>query len=118
MTGVQTCALPICQCVCLRAQPSLGHIGSCTCRTQTGIDDGGTQTLMSAFYTQLLTSDVTKAEALRQAQLTLINQSNSAQSAPRGVTLVSQDGETEPEIWNRLSHPYYWSPFILIGNGR
>ena len=82
------------------------------------VDDGGTQTLMSAFYTQLLTSDVTKAEALRQAQLTLINQSNSAQSAPRGVTLVSQDGETEPEIWNRLSHPYYWSPFILIGNGR
>jgi CHAT domain-containing protein/Tfp pilus assembly protein PilF len=82
------------------------------------VDDGGTQTLMSAFYATLLQTDVTKTEALRQAQLTLIHQGNSLQSQPnRGITLIAQNNETEPQTWSRLSHPYYWSPFVLIGNG-
>jgi CHAT domain-containing protein len=25
--------------------------------------------------------------------------------------------ELESDVRDRLSHPYYWAPFILIGNG-
>ncbi|MEC4892635.1 MAG: CHAT domain-containing protein [Oscillatoria sp. PMC 1051.18] len=60
------------------------------------IDDLATQQLMSQFYTFLKQGNMTKAEALRQAQLTLIN-NNSANS--------------------QWQDPYYWAAFILIGNG-
>ena len=49
------------------------------------------QLLMNSFYENLRGGKVSISEALRQAQLTLI----------RG----------------RHAHPYYWSPFILIGGG-
>ncbi|MFN6529809.1 CHAT domain-containing protein [Nostoc sp. ChiSLP03a] len=70
------------------------------------VDDGGTQALMSAFYGILSTEKLTKTEALRQAQLSLItgNWKEISHNAP--VAAV-----------NDFSHPYYWAPFILIGNG-
>ncbi|MGB7441228.1 MAG: CHAT domain-containing protein, partial [Coleofasciculaceae cyanobacterium] len=37
------------------------------------VDDGATQMLMNAFYNVLQTDNITKAEALRQAQIALIN---------------------------------------------
>jgi CHAT domain-containing protein/lipopolysaccharide biosynthesis regulator YciM len=55
------------------------------------INDQATVPLIEEFYSQLLKSDTTKAEALRQAQLKLI-----------------RDRE--------YNHPAVWSPFILIGN--
>jgi len=58
------------------------------------VDDGGTQELMNAFYATLPLNKFTKAESLRQAQTALISGKN-----------------------QRLNHPYYWAPFILIGNG-
>ena len=36
------------------------------------VDDGGTQVLMNAFYAQLTQGKISKAEALRQAQIALI----------------------------------------------
>jgi len=63
------------------------------------VDDRATQILMTEFYRQFSTGTITKAEALRQAQLSLITDSNPENNDPR------------------LKHPYYWSPFILIGNG-
>jgi CHAT domain-containing protein len=57
------------------------------------VDDGGTQQLMEAFYHSLENFSESKAEALRQAQLALIQGTEN------------------------LNHPYYWAPFILIGNG-
>jgi CHAT domain-containing protein len=69
------------------------------------VDDGGTQTLMSAFYAALYQGKFTKAEALRQAQIALITGNLSAIGLQRGNIGVS------------LSDPYYWAPFILIGNG-
>ncbi|MBF1988564.1 CHAT domain-containing protein [Fischerella thermalis] len=76
------------------------------------VDDGGTQALMSVFYALLPSGKLTKAEVLRQAQIALITGSSSQlgqqqdriDSIPKS-TVVS------------LSHPYYWAPFILIGNG-
>jgi CHAT domain-containing protein len=57
------------------------------------VNDEGTQRLMSAFYQTLQSRKTSTAEALRQAQLALIN------------------GNYNQGL------PYYWAPFILIGNG-
>jgi len=55
------------------------------------INDASTTTLIESFYQELAKDNVTKAEALRQAQIAAIN-----------------NYENE--------HPGVWSPFILIGN--
>jgi CHAT domain-containing protein/Tfp pilus assembly protein PilF len=52
------------------------------------VDDATTKDLMIQFY-QNMKQGMSKSEALRKAKISLINR-----------------------------HPYYWSPFILIGNGR
>lgn len=64
------------------------------------VDDGGTEVLMNAFYSTLQQGTASKAEALRQAQLALI----------KGATSSANPNAS-------LKHPYYWAPFILIGNG-
>jgi CHAT domain-containing protein/Tfp pilus assembly protein PilF len=81
------------------------------------VDDGGTQALMSAFYNQLKQGNVSKAEALRQAQIALI-QGKGIQTQQRGsIAIKPTDGAGASRAPTRLNHPYYWAPFILIGNG-
>ncbi|MBY0431162.1 MAG: CHAT domain-containing protein, partial [Rhodospirillales bacterium] len=53
--------------------------------------DESTELLVPEFYSQLRNSGLSKAQALRNAQLSILRQ-------------------------ERYSHPAYWSPFILIGN--
>ncbi|MFW6296310.1 MAG: CHAT domain-containing protein, partial [Halothece sp.] len=55
------------------------------------INDESTVPLIEEFYRQLRQPNITKAEALRQAQRQLIQDPN-------------------------YNHPAVWSPFILIGN--
>ena len=55
------------------------------------VRDDSTALFMSEFYRSLIKPNTTKAEALRQAQLFLLNNP-------------------------KYNHPYYWSPFVLIGN--
>ncbi|EDX73893.1 tetratricopeptide repeat domain protein [Coleofasciculus chthonoplastes PCC 7420] len=62
-----------------------------TLATLWSVDDQSTAMLMVKFYQELAQADVTKAEALRQAQVALLQQS-------------------------RFRHPYYWTPFVLLGN--
>ncbi|MEH1921650.1 CHAT domain-containing protein [Nostoc sp.] len=69
------------------------------------VDDGGTQALMSAFYGILSTENLTKVEALRKAQVSLINGN------------WKSLGHNAPVAASNFSHPYYWASFILIGNG-
>ena len=75
------------------------------------VDDGGTQALMSAFYSLLSSGKITKAEALRRSQIALIT----------GQLLTTKQNGINNKIpaaaGGRLSHPYYWASFILIGNG-
>jgi CHAT domain-containing protein len=58
------------------------------------VSDGGTQALMDIFYGELRKEKSSKVESLRQAQLSMIRNTKS-----------------------EFNHPYYWSAFILIGNG-
>ena len=72
------------------------------------VSDEGTFALMTNFYQELKEAPI-KAEALRQAQIAMIN----------GEILI-------PEISNNnisndfsrinVSHPYYWSGFTMVGN--
>ena len=86
------------------------------------VSDGGTQQLMSAFYTAIKTGKVSHAEALRQAQVALITGDYEALGEPRGERseFVSIEPRLRPKPSSaptKLTHPYYWAPFIMIGNG-
>lgn len=55
------------------------------------VSDESTAALMTEFYRELAIPGITKAEALRRAQITLLN--------------------------NRLyRNPYFWAPYVLVGN--
>jgi CHAT domain-containing protein len=75
---------------------------------------------MNAFYGVLDNGKLTKAEALRQAQIALITGNDKALGEQRGSLIAVQArirDDVPKEVVNQLSHPYYWAPFILIGNG-
>lgn len=80
------------------------------------VSDGGTQQLMTAFY-GALQQGMTKTEALRQAQLALINNDFSAVGGRRADLDMVSAAIHHPPTPTTLAHPYYWAPFILIGNG-
>ncbi|MGP1385357.1 MAG: tetratricopeptide repeat protein [Thainema sp.] len=86
------------------------------------VNDSSTSLLMQRFYQLLATGELTKAEALRQAQIALLEQDFSEigiRDRRDDGTVIAVDRETglPPAVSNNLSHPYYWAPFILIGNG-
>ena len=86
------------------------------------VDDSSTAALMASFYRNLKT--MTKVEALRQAQLQLIRgQASSDLLARRGVGGIGKLGDTPaPQRASQdsvsTSHPYFWAPFILVGDGK
>jgi CHAT domain-containing protein len=55
------------------------------------VSDRATVTLMTNFYRELAQDNITKAEALRQAQISTLKN-------------------------DAFSHPFFWSAFILVGN--
>jgi CHAT domain-containing protein len=77
---------------------------------------------MQQFYNNLAAdAHPTKASALRQAQLSLLkgNNSTSRNAEKRGITVNIKPGASSrnEKFSSGYSHPYYWAPFILIGNG-
>lgn len=87
------------------------------------VNDRGTQALMNAFY-EALSNGIGKSEALRQAQIVLIRGDDTTPAVAAGDR--GNDADVElidtrtglPLLQDaNLSHPYYWAPFILIGNG-
>ncbi len=88
------------------------------------VDDSSTAQLMASFYKNLKT--MTKSEALRQAQLQLIRGTGQSDLlAKRGVGGIGKLGETpasqsssENTVSLSTSHPYFWAPFILVGDGK
>ncbi|MEI6063812.1 MAG: tetratricopeptide repeat protein, partial [Pseudanabaena sp. ELA748] len=79
------------------------------------ISDGGTQALMGKFYEKMkLTSS--SADALQQAQIDLIRSNSKSTDEKRAGIKITWQG-ISPQVESQLNHPYYWAPFILIGNG-
>jgi CHAT domain-containing protein len=81
------------------------------------ISDKSTAILMKEFYRLRMEKKLTKAEALRQSQLELLkgkltDADNKLPENERGGdhTRFKKDKNAP------YSHPYYWAPFILIGN--
>ncbi|MDZ7952499.1 CHAT domain-containing protein [Nostoc sp. DedQUE09] len=83
------------------------------------VNDASTSQLMRYLYQNLATGKITKTEALRQAQLTMIagKNQNSDTKDRSSVRLTPGNSGQTATISRNLSHPYYWAPFILIGNG-
>ena len=75
------------------------------------IDDFSTAVLMRNFYRMWQSEGLSKAEALRQAQLSFLGKAESASTNPRG--LVEPD-ESEACVSTPLSHPYFWAPLLLF----
>lgn len=91
------------------------------------VADDSTRDLMTEFYAQLETNPKTgKAEALRNAQLKLMYGKYTASEAMknRGIGIIDFSGKsiTQPLFTKDanapFAHPFYWSPFVLIGNWR
>ena len=82
------------------------------------VNDAGTSQLMQQFYQNLSTGKMTKSQALREAQIAMIQGKIQSSNTERSsVNYTPGQSRNSESISHNLSHPYYWSPFILIGNG-
>jgi CHAT domain-containing protein/Tfp pilus assembly protein PilF len=83
------------------------------------VADASTRLLMQEFYRlRGEGGKMTKAEALQRAQLELLRGVADARASggdQRGLTVGSGGA---PNTKAKLSHPYFWAPFILLGNWR
>ena len=92
------------------------------------VADASTGLFMQHFYRLRQEQGLSKAEALRQAQLALLRgadrpaESKPASDPDRGLTVQpAPTGAAPPAAFApppgaRYAHPYYWAPFILMGN--
>ncbi|MEM6453273.1 MAG: CHAT domain-containing protein [Cyanobacteria bacterium P01_D01_bin.105] len=97
-TPIELLVLSACQTAAGDKRAALGLAGTAvkagarsTVATLWSVNDEATAVLMNYFYQALTERNVTKAQALRQAQLKLLK---------------------SPQY----QHPVYWSPYILLGN--
>ncbi len=81
------------------------------------VNDSSTGRLMSDFYQRWVdgAGKVTKAEALREAQLDLLLGKSAAPSVATARGLAAEDGSTAFSSTG-YAHPFYWAPFVLMGN--
>lgn len=81
------------------------------------VNDSSTSRLMSDFYDRWVKHPADgKAEALRQAQLALLRGTATTPGAngERGIETIQNS--TTAAYDAGYSHPFYWAPFVLIGN--
>jgi CHAT domain-containing protein/lipopolysaccharide biosynthesis regulator YciM len=95
---IELLVMSACQTAAGDKQASLGLAGMAvrsgarsTIATLWAVKDESTALLMTEFYRELTATQLNKSEALRQAQLSLLKSS-------------------------KFQHPFYWAPFILVGN--
>ena len=73
-----------------------------TLATLWSVEDASTTELISNFYQELKKSEETKLAALRNAQLSLIES--------------LRENPPFAELKDLPPHPYYWAPYVLVGN--
>jgi CHAT domain-containing protein len=90
------------------------------------VDDPSTSRLMREFYRLRYIECKDKAEALRMAQIAVMCNVIPVPFQQPGVNSSGvfaspvHPPETKDGLWNSpgFSHPYYWAPFIVMGNWR
>lgn len=85
------------------------------------VNDRSTGELMADFYRRWTGGGgkVTKVEALRDAQLDLLRGKSTVASGTNSRGVISEDPDAnKPPSTAGFSHPFYWAPFILMGNWR
>jgi CHAT domain-containing protein len=86
------------------------------------VADESTAALMRALYQAHKVDHLDKAESLRQAQLALLHGTVKAASGSaerRGLTRKTETAAGRPfkiDSNAPYAHPFYWAPFILMGN--
>ncbi len=90
------------------------------------VADESTAVLMSEFYRlRRENPKLTKSEAMQRAQRAMLQGGYKTGETPlwrRGAVVVGNDDNQSPAFKRDenapYAHPYFWSPFILIGNWR
>jgi CHAT domain-containing protein len=81
------------------------------------VADQSTGQLMRNFYRVREQEKMTKADALQQVQLQFIRSAAQDPGAVAGAQRTLKPGSLTPsEPIHDYSHPFYWAPFILMGN--
>lgn len=83
------------------------------------VNDASTGQLMGDFYKRWADGEgnVAKVEALRHAQLDLLQGKMTPSANGRnGRGVEADNGEGDGPVG--YGHPYYWAPFVLMGNWR
>jgi CHAT domain-containing protein len=82
------------------------------------VNDASTALLMQQFYAHLSTGTATKAKALQKAQQDFISgklTAKEAETIARAGGRPYAPGQTPP---GSFAHPYFWAPFVLMGNNQ
>lgn len=100
-----------------------GAGASAVMATLWNVADSSTKTLMIDFYSRRIQSQMNKAEALRRAQLAFLKGDPKHQLSPNTPRTPARAGRKKGTLPPFVAdpnatygHPYFWAPFILIGN--
>ncbi|MDR1312331.1 MAG: CHAT domain-containing protein [Deltaproteobacteria bacterium] len=113
-----------------REVESLGEIvqragASAVLATLLPVDDLSAPEFMREFYRLRYTEGLDKAEALRRSQLSVMRDLTAEPSPRRGIPLdvggaaaPSGTAAAPPPAWDGkgFSHPYFWAPYVLMGD--
>ncbi len=81
------------------------------------VDDAATVELMRQFYTNLWTHKMSRLEALRQAQLSMLDHYDIVSGEMRGLGAKPVKSSTQPKTKDNLRlHPKFWAAFQLSGD--